>query len=688
MKKRTAGIIAVTMLSACILAGCDKDEESTQEKEVTFADKMEAYRDFYDEFVSEHGGQASARTDLVDCGAKIVMDKNDEPLLTIYDVTDATEDSCVADYYVYALDEEGKVKTKVVLNGIGAWKSLNLATVGKYQYLMYKDNDNTVYCYELDGKEFKPVYQKQSELAAYDDDLGHGITYGSVEAIVEDSFDSQDGKDDFNMVNAPNVSGSEFDNLLKNMGKEKISNAVDLAEFYTRYTGNILNYSFKTENKDELTLACFKSGNSYYLLKNNKEAELVRLSAEDEIAIEIESYPVTAINIGKSDLENASTTRESLVIPEGIKNIKSLKVNTLQYVQIPDSVESVENIDGNFYLTVFGSSNVEKYARQQNKLFVKGTIEDDLQTGQQLAAAMEAYGECVKKESVKEGILLAYIDNDQIPELVLARGYGNADILTYKDGVATWLYAFAYRTKYMTDGSVSYIPYKNEIYSYLSSIDYVDERKWVNEREWVIEGNKLVCKIALEYIMSTKGEGKVYYYESNEGYEEKSITKEEYDAKEKDMQALKEKCISVEFQDVSNYSMIQAFYDCRDAVRGIESESEAETSKQEMTKAAETTTAATTASSSTTAAGDYILPNSNSAYLTETDISALSKEQLRLARNEIYARHGYIFNADDLKSYFSAKSWYKESIAANDFNDSMLNDYEIKNRDFIKQHEG
>ena len=113
-------------------------------------------------------------------------------------------------------------KRTAVLNGIGAWKSLNLATVGKYQYLMYKDNDNTVYCYELDGKEFKPVYQKQSELAAYDDDLGHGITYGSVEAIVEDSFDSQDGKDDFNMVNAPNVSGSDFDNLLKNMGKEKI----------------------------------------------------------------------------------------------------------------------------------------------------------------------------------------------------------------------------------------------------------------------------------------------------------------------------------------------------------------------------------------------------------------------------------------------------------------------------------
>ena len=87
-------------------------------------------------------------------------------------------------------------------------------------------------------------------------------------------------------------------------------------------------------------------------------------------------------------------------------------------MQIPDSVESVENIDGNFCLTVFGSSNVEKYARQQNKLFVEGTIESDLQTGQQLATAMEAYEKWAKKEEYKK-FALAYIDNDQIPELVL-----------------------------------------------------------------------------------------------------------------------------------------------------------------------------------------------------------------------------------------------------------------------------
>jgi hypothetical protein len=28
-------------------------------------------------------------------------------------------------------------------------------------------------------------------------------------------------------------------------------------------------------------------------------------------------------------------------------------------------------------------------------------------------------------------------------------------------------------------------------------------------------------------------------------------------------------------------------------------------------------------------------------------------------RNEIYARHGYVFNSADLKAYFSKQPWYK-----------------------------
>ena len=80
-------------------------------------------------------------------------------------------------------------------------------------------------------------------------------------------------------------------------------------------------------------------------------------------------------------------------------------------------------------------------------------------------------------------------------------------------------------------------------------------------------------------------------------------------------------------------------------------------------------------------ASDYILPTSDSAYLTEKDLSALTKEQLRLARNEIYARHGYIFNDEELKEYFQSKSWYTPSTE--EVTDDMLNVYEIANRDLI-----
>ncbi len=37
----------------------------------------------------------------------------------------------------------------------------------------------------------------------------------------------------------------------------------------------------------------------------------------------------------------------------------------------------------------------------------------------------------------------------------------------------------------------------------------------------------------------------------------------------------------------------------------------------------------------------------------------LSAAQLRLARNEIYARHGFIFHSADLRAYFSRYSWYR-----------------------------
>lgn len=81
---------------------------------------------------------------------------------------------------------------------------------------------------------------------------------------------------------------------------------------------------------------------------------------------------------------------------------------------------------------------------------------------------------------------------------------------------------------------------------------------------------------------------------------------------------------------------------------------------------------------------DFIISDSGIRKLTETDIAGLSKEQLGIARNEIYARHGYIFKTDKYKEYFSSKSWYIPNAS---FKESMLNEVEKYNAEFIRQHE-
>ena len=84
--------------------------------------------------------------------------------------------------------------------------------------------------------------------------------------------------------------------------------------------------------------------------------------------------------------------------------------------------------------------------------------------------------------------------------------------------------------------------------------------------------------------------------------------------------------------------------------------------------------------------GDYILKDSDKKYLTDNDVKDLSKEQLSLARNEIYARHGYVFKEDKFKSYFEGKSWYKQNTAFTG-DDSQLSDYEKANIKIIRAWE-
>lgn len=74
-------------------------------------------------------------------------------------------------------------------------------------------------------------------------------------------------------------------------------------------------------------------------------------------------------------------------------------------------------------------------------------------------------------------------------------------------------------------------------------------------------------------------------------------------------------------------------------------------------------------------------------YLAEEDFKYMPKDLLRIARNEIYAMHGYIFKAEDLKEFFSYKDWYEGTVNASDWQDSVLNEYEKKNLELISKLE-
>lgn len=83
----------------------------------------------------------------------------------------------------------------------------------------------------------------------------------------------------------------------------------------------------------------------------------------------------------------------------------------------------------------------------------------------------------------------------------------------------------------------------------------------------------------------------------------------------------------------------------------------------------------------------YILPLSDRIYLERADLEGLTAEQLRIARNEIYARHGRIFKDEMLNAYFQGCSWYNGSLTPEEFSDKVFNEYENANKSLIVSYE-
>lgn len=79
---------------------------------------------------------------------------------------------------------------------------------------------------------------------------------------------------------------------------------------------------------------------------------------------------------------------------------------------------------------------------------------------------------------------------------------------------------------------------------------------------------------------------------------------------------------------------------------------------------------------------EYILPGSDSRYIQEEELENLTKEEIRLARNEIYARHGRKFGDSRLQKYFESTSWYEGIYEGEEFDQmvgEVFNEYEEQN---------
>jgi len=98
----------------------------------------------------------------------------------------------------------------------------------------------------------------------------------------------------------------------------------------------------------------------------------------------------------------------------------------------------------------------------------------------------------------------------------------------------------------------------------------------------------------------------------------------------------------------------------------------------------------TTAAHSNATRNEFVFADSDSRLLTNSDLDRLSGAQIRIARNELFARRGRIFEKADMKEYFESQAWYNGTVPATTFDSSRgkyMNSIEIANMDFIVKYE-
>ncbi len=85
-------------------------------------------------------------------------------------------------------------------------------------------------------------------------------------------------------------------------------------------------------------------------------------------------------------------------------------------------------------------------------------------------------------------------------------------------------------------------------------------------------------------------------------------------------------------------------------------------------------------------AESYAYPDSGSRVWSYGDVNGMTAGQVRYCINEIYAKHGYIFQNENWLNYFKQKTWYSPTVPKASFGDKYLNANEVANVRLLNQY--
>ena len=278
--------------------------------------------------------------------------------------------------------------------------------------------------------------------------------------------------------------------------------------------------------------------------------------------------------------------------------------------------------------------------------------------------------ESLKKQYTVEGLSSYVTKSSEIDEASLAEMQKQASD-KYISRTASWgesetLESLSYLGNYLLtakngEGNYLYLVYKAEIRNYYAdsrqTYDQVNELYWyarfedllVNE-DGTVEVDLLDCVTPIKSVMfdTSGGQGAWSKRWSYYGYDS--------------LDALYAAVVT------SNLDS----YNYEDNINGTTSS---------------TDSAAKTENKSIAEKEGWIFADSNTILLTESDLADLSAEECKIARNEIYARHGRKFKDPFLQSYFNSCEWYQGTVEADNFNEQNLNETELANRNLIAAYE-